>query len=129
MSYDNILFFGIFYLLYVIAFIFAVNFVKAEWKKGEDEEKKYSYLKDSELHDGKTNVYKRIIEDKYFDYARYIKVQDRMMRDMGFNDETKRPLGTEEFEGLQLFCLEKNSSGLCCCGGRPDPQEDLEDYQ
>jgi hypothetical protein len=79
MSYDNILLFSIFYGLYIIAFVFAANFVKTEYRKSEDEAKKYEYLKDSELHDGKKNVYQRIIDDKYFDYARYIKMQDKKL--------------------------------------------------
>ena len=135
MSYDNILLFSIFYGLYIIAFVFAANFVKTEYRKSEDEAKKYEYLKDSELHDGKKNVYQRIIDDKYFDYARYIKMQDKKLQDLGANSQTKIPLGSEELEGLKLYCLLKQSSGYCGCFSKKkqnlidENNNDDEDYQ
>lgn len=116
LSYDNILCFSLFFAAYLISLYCLARFVRTELAKAEDEEKKYQYLTDKELHDGKMNVYQRIIEDKYFDYARYIKVHEQRLRDLGASDDEKKPLGFEEIEGLRKYCITKSSGrGIWCC--------------
>lgn len=109
-SYDYILIFSIVFIAYLLVFAFAVIFIQKELKQAEEEHRRNTYIRDEDLHDGKMNVYKRIVEDKYFDYARYLKMQDKMMSNRGYTNDRKRPLGNEEIEGLKIYCLEKSSS-------------------